>query len=675
MWAGLRPAPTLIPTMLCSAGAALVMLLLVFAIPARAEHYTAYAWADADLALIYPDGWDAPVATATDDALTLTLPGGDMTVVMAVLPISDNPDAGLRAALDAQVAAIDLLPLRYALDTLYGRDGLRVDAVSANRAQIGVGRAGRLPDDRGLVIVGRAPAADQAALESMLDTIFASLVFSVDAPPVPPDYHAVWSVPPGEQPVLGLAVSGDRLYALDVDGVRVYDAATGTAVASYPFEHPAQPSGIATDAAGRVYIGDTVCRCVLVMNAEGRWVDTLGTFGGGSPYSIAVTPDGTIYATDKSEAGYQLRIVTGSRSQTVGLNFNAEAPPLVAIDAAGQVWVVEWLNSLIDGSTSGAVSLVSGDKPSAELRFWLEHRSPDVITAMTATPDGDLAFASTDAGVLLVDSGGTIVSQIAPDAGLRRVAFGGDGALYAARIDGGITALTTRGLPDRFGGRALALGVPVVGTLNEAAPQQSWTYDGTAGERLTISSVDQTRTDVFQTGLDMALRLFAPDGSELAYNDDQPGDDLFGVYDAQIADFSLPQTGTYTVRVEWRQGQGMYTLGVSGGQTLELSADGVTRFDGELQDVFPVQDWRFDARAGDVLTITMTTEAGTLDPALVLRSPSGDLIGFNDDAADPELDVNAQLTQLRLSTDGTYTLEASRFEGSGRYHIVIVNTG
>ncbi|MCZ2096579.1 MAG: hypothetical protein LC121_09990, partial [Anaerolineae bacterium] len=99
---------------------------------------------------------------------------------------------------------------------------------------------GRLPDDRGLVIVGRAPAANQAALESTLDAIFASLVFSADAPPVQPDYHAVWNVPPGEQPVLGLAMSGNRLYALDVDGVRVYDATTGAAVATYAFEHPTQ---------------------------------------------------------------------------------------------------------------------------------------------------------------------------------------------------------------------------------------------------------------------------------------------------------------------------------------------------------------------------------------------------------------------------------------------------
>lgn len=666
-------APGQMVTHIVRSGAWLCALLLIFlAIPARAERYTAYAWLDADLALIYPEGWDEPVAAATNDALTLTLHGGDTTVMLAVLPVVATADA-LRPALDTQLAALDLLPLRYSLDTLYGRDGVHVDAVSANRARVGIARVGRLPDDRGFILIGRAPAGDQASLDAALDAIFGSLVFSAGVPPVSPGYHAVWNVAPAAQPVLGLATFGDHLYALDVDGVRVLDAVSGASVADYPFEHPAQPTAIAVDADGLLYIGDTVCRCVLTLNAAGRWIDTIGTFGGGSPFSLAVSPDGTIYATDKSDSGYQLRILSGVRSRTVALNFNAEAPPLVALDPAGQVWVVEWLSSLIDGSTSGAVSLVSGDKPTAELRFWLEHLSPDVVTAITVTPDGDLAFAAGDQGVMVVDSDGAPVNRIAPDADLRRLAFGSDGTLYAARSDGGIAAFTTRGLPDRFG--VLALGMPVLGTLSEAAPQQSWTIDGAAGERFTISAVDQTLTNVFEIGLDMALRLIAPDGSEVAYNDDQLGDDLYGVYDAQLADITLPQTGIYAVRVEWRQGQGVYTLGVSVPRPLELSADGVTRIEGQLQDVFPVQDWRFEGHTGDVLTITMTTESGTLDPALILRNPGGDLIGFNDDAADPELDVNAQLTQIVLPADGTYTLEASRFEGSGRYSIVIVNTG
>ena len=47
----------------------------------------------------------------------------------------------------------------------------------------------------------------------------------------------------------------------------------------------------------------------------------------------------------------------------------------------------------------------------------------------------------------------------------------------------------------------------------------------------------------------------------------------------------------------------------------------------------------------------------------------------NDDANDPELKINAQLSQVRLPADGIYTIEASRFDGAGSYTITIVSTG
>jgi hypothetical protein len=346
----------------------------------------------------------------------------------------------------------------------------------------------------------------------------------------------------------------------------------------------------------------------------------------------------------------------------------------------GQVWVVEWLSSLIDGNTSGAVSGLSGAKPHAELRFWVEGLTPESVTDMTTTPDGYLAFAAVNHGITVVDATGAVIDRFLLDHAPRRIAFGEDGELYIADAAGAVTALTRRGLPERFGGRALALGVPVLGTLTEAVPEQSWTYAGAAGEHVTISAVDQSRASAYEVGLDMALSLLAPDGSVLAGNDDQLGTDLFGVYDAQIADFVLPYTGTFTVRAEWKQGQGMYTLGISSSQPVELSANGVTRLSGSLQDVFPVQRWTFAGYAGDVLTLTMSAEShttnqtGKLDPALALRQPDGTLLAFNDDAADLQLDVDAQLTQVRLPEDGVYLIEASRFEGAGSYSLVIVNT-
>jgi hypothetical protein len=175
----------------------------------------------------------------------------------------------------------------------------------------------------------------------------------------------------------------------------------------------------------------------------------------------------------------------------------------------------------------------------------------------------------------------------------------------------------------------------------------------------------------------MALRLIAPDGTEVAYNDDQQGADLFGIYDAQIPDIALPQDGTYTVRVEWRQGQGTYVLGVSAEQPLPAPGDdGVIRLGGRLQDVFPVQRWAFAGRRGDVLTLTLSSaEGGALDPALALYQPDGRLLAYNDDASDAVLETSAQLAQVSLPADGTYTIAATRYEGAGRYSLTIVNTG
>ncbi len=409
------------------------------------------------------------------------------------------------------------------------------------------------------------------------------------------------------------------------------------------------------------------------MQPDGTWIDPVGSFGGSAPFSLAVSADGTIYATDKTDSGYVLRILGEPRNRMIGLNFNGSAPPLVTV-GAGRVWVVEWLKSLIDGSVSAAVSQVVEDKLSADLQFWLETLAPSTVSGAATNPNGDLVLATRDQGSLVIDSTGEVIDQFAEDADPRALAFSADGTLYVARGEGAIAARSTHVAPDRFGNETLAFGVPVQGTLSEAAQQQTWTYAGTAGETVTISAVDLTRTNEYTVGLDMALRLTAPDGSEVDYNDDQLGADLFGVYDAQIADVTLPQTGIYTISVEWRQGSGTYTLGISGDQATTLSADGVTHIEGRLQDVFPVQRWTFAGKQGDVLTLTMMTETGTLDPALRLLKPDGSLLAYNDDAYDPELDVNAQIRQVRLPVDGLYTIEAERYEGAGRYGIVIVST-
>ena len=99
-----------------------------------------------------------------------------------------------------------------------------------------------------------------------------------------------------------------------------------------------------------------------------------------------------------------LRILGEPRNRVVGLDFNNSAPPLVTVDAQGQAWVIEWLAWLIDSSITAAVSQISGDaKPQADLRFWLAGLSPEKVSDLAITPDGDLALVTVGQGIWIVD--------------------------------------------------------------------------------------------------------------------------------------------------------------------------------------------------------------------------------------------------------------------------------
>lgn len=219
-------------------------------------------------------------------------------------------------------------------------------------------------------------------------------------------------------------------------------------------------------------------------------------------------------------------------------------------------------------------------------------------------------------------------------------------------------------------GNPLMLGVPAQGALDESTIEQSWTFEGIAGDVITLSAADISRDE----GFDVALRLIAPDGREEAANDDQLGADLYGVFDAQLPAHKLEQTGTYTVIVERIGGSGIYTLGISAPQPFTLHADDVTHLEGWIGDAIPANEWMFEGRAGQVFTITMQTVSGSLDPYLKLYGTDGELFAWNDDAADLEMGTTAQITQVELPNDGSYTLQAARYDGAGRYTIIIVAT-
>ncbi len=466
---------------------------------------------------------------------------------------------------------------------------------------------------------------------------------------------------------------GNYLYTVDSHlGIIQLDAASGDVLAVFLNERISAPSDVAADSAGNIYVADVGCRCILILGVNGDWQPPIGGFGDGAPLSVTVAPGGLVYATDYGDPGARVRLFQTGDEQTIALSAGLSRQPLLAVDRAGRLLTIT--------GSSGALELQDGGFTP---RFGLTGVSSGV-NDVAVNPDDHLVLATSTEGIVLVNSSGEVTDRLGrivanfPMAGdvvnPKGVAVSPDGTIFWVDSDGqfgAVTAMSTSAEAVRTGENSLSLDVPVEGALGDSIPQQRWTFNAIAGQQATINAVDAVR----DSGLDVAIRLLAPDGSEEAYNDDQQGTDLYSLYDAQIPLHTFAASGAYTVVVERVQGEGTYRLGIIADKSFELGSDGVTRIEGRLQDVFPTQRWVFTGRAGQVFTVTMQADpVSTLDPLLRLLDADGRVVARNDDAADPALGVNAQLVQVSLPAEGTYVIEASRYEGEGAYTLVIVAT-
>lgn len=118
----------------------------------------------------------------------------------------------------------------------------------------------------------------------------------------------------------------------------------------------------------------------------------------------------------------------------------------------------------------------------------------------------------------------------------------------------------------------LALDVAVQGTLSADSFMHLYSYDGQAGEELTITMIGTG-------GLDSYLGLLDPAGNVLAEDDDSGGG-----LNALIT-YTLPESGTYLVaatRTGIDEGTtvGPYTLTVSSGAAVAAPASGLSAFGG-----------------------------------------------------------------------------------------------
>lgn len=665
----------------------LIVVLLSVNIVQMQTAFADYIWETANMSIAYPRDWDAPVSTPGEPRSVLQLAQGFVNdsvsrppaipIITAIVSTEEIEDDALFDFLATAMQSVGIqaegaLPARW----------LELDAIAAtgsneNGDLFGIGRIVRLEDGRVLLMFGRSGDVRRNDFTVTFDLVADSLVLSADREPRFPEYGVRWALeqlPSGGDDAfinLGALVlaSDGTLYAADeVVGLIQIDATTGQILDTISFAEDILPSTLAVRPDGTVYVGDVLCQCVRVVR-DGEQQQTLDNFGAGAPRSIAWL-DGTFYATDQTDAGAISVLAVGDdRIRRITFDDELEIQPLLTTNRRGE------LLALVDDRV---VYVLQEDV------FTLSHDlnfGSFRANAIAVDAQNNLVVATETSGIIRFDAAGEEVDRIgvvgessSPQAGeivdIVGVAASITGAIYWADSNGDYSLITASEVgveSGRIGLTNLTAGVAVEGTLDELVERQIWTFDGDAGEMISlIALADEDRGD-----LDLALTLLAPDGTELFSELEDITDTLENFTDVRLDAFVLEQSGRYLVLVEREFGIGAYQLGFDRYRSVTLTEDEVTTLIGELSDVFPEQHWVFEGRAGQTLTLTMRAQSGDLDTILMLTNAEGDLIAENDDAEVIDIGSDSQIVQVLLPFTGEYRIEAARFTGVGRYTLTV----
>lgn len=652
----------------------LIVALLLAALPLSAQDdFQTFAWREGDLALLVPLSWPEPVAMADGErpALRLAAPDGNATITLSLLDhvaLETSLPALLSEALAEQGTPGFATPSAI---TFAAAAGFELAGASPDGLHAGFARIARLFDGRVLLVTAIAPVAE-TAFAPLFDQIAGSIVPGADNEPLRDSYSVLWEQGGTDATPLNridaLASGPNRqLYALHGTGdILILNAETGEIISRPIHELVDGAVDLAVDGMGNIYLANPRCRCVAALSAAGDLLWQIEGFGENEPRQITLAND-TVYASDYDGRGAFVRLVGRGVNLPLRPDLYAERFWLAA-DRSGHLFAL----------TDTGVGL-SFDGRNYRALF-ADVSLPDVRAVEVDSRD-HLVVASSSGGVIVLDRAGNLRERLAarvasaplPGEVLHPTALAAlpDGTIIIAdsRESGGhLTALSHHAQSFRIGEAELVAGQPVHGAISAGAPRQIWTYSGEAGREVTISAVDITRTGT----LDVAIRLLGPDGAEIAYNDDQMGLDLYSAVDAQITRQLLPSTGSYSVVVEHVQGDGLYSLAIVETQSLALDDSGVTRLTGALSDAAPVASYLLEGESGQVFTFTMEALSGSLDPYLKLYGPDGTLIAWNDDAADYDMGITAQIVLFTLPASGTYRLDATRYDGAGQYSLVVV---
>jgi hypothetical protein len=198
----------------------------------------------------------------------------------------------------------------------------------------------------------------------------------------------------------------------------------------------------------------------------------------------------------------------------------------------------------------------------------------------------------------------------------------------------------------------------VEGELSTAEPTIDYLFSGQADDVIVIT---QTSDD-----FDSYLTLIDSNGSEIAYNDDGGGNS-----NSVIGPFTLPTSGSYTIRA------GSYSGDGSGSFTLTVDKIDIApiEFGEDLEINFTERDdvkyFTFEATTGDLVTISADS-GGEFDTDLMLTDMYNSQVATDADGgsgSDPEI------FEQSLSQTGTYTVALTAVNpGDGKVTLSVERT-
>ncbi len=294
----------------------------------------------------------------------------------------------------------------------------------------------------------------------------------------------------------------------------------------------------------------------------------------------------------------------------------------------------------------------------------------DVVTIemTSASFDAYLELRDAEGNTLIADddSAGDLNARIANFV----LPADGDYTIRAGSFGGGVSGSFQLTLTQEAGTPAtpsvqpattvpVEMGQSLAGDLESPGVPAAFSLEGRSGDIVSIT--------VESLEFDPLVTLQNSSGADIATDDDSAGN-----LNARIANFQLPDTGTYLILVSSlsRSARGSFVLTVDQGTAaaqppptaepnMALGDDALTPGQSISAVLSPDQpEARFTFAAIADQEVTITASSAVFDPVLTLLDTDGAELAVDDDGAGA---LNARISKFRVPGDGMYTVVVSAF--------------